>query len=149
MDEVHSSSSSPRVARPEGIPDGLIPPGSGNPESEGSQYICLKHNLTHLQSAAAAAGIPVPAVLLQTQSAAAVTGNLVPAVLQSQPMEGVTGSLVPPEMYQIQPELEASALLKATQIQPSMQRAIRSTVTTSMKKRRGSRDVRGNPQRSL
>ena len=123
MDDVHSSSSSPRVARPEGIPDGLIPPGTGNPVSEGSQYICLQHNIQILQSAAAATGNPVPAVLqtqpmegvtgipvppevLQIQSAAAVTGNPVPAVMQTQPMEGVTGTPVPPEMFQIQPDPE-------------------------------------------
>ena len=105
MDEVHSPTSSSRV-RPEGIPEGLIPPGSGNPESEDSQFNRLEHNTALLQSAAAAAGIPASAVLLQTQSAAAATGIPVPAVMQSQPMEGVTGSPVPPEMYKIQPEPE-------------------------------------------
>ena len=88
MDDVHSSSSSPRVVRPEGIPEGLIPPGTGNPVSEGSQYIRLQYNSQILQSAAAA------------------TGNPVPAVMQTQPMEGVTGIPVPPEVFQIQSDPE-------------------------------------------
>ena len=103
MDVVHSSTSSPRV-RPEGIPEGLILPGSGNPESENSQFNRLEHNTALLQTAAAAAGNLASAVLLQSQPAAAPTGIPVPAVLQSQPMEGDTDSSVPPEMFKLQPE---------------------------------------------
>ena len=103
MDVVHSPTSSPRV-RPEGIPEGLILPGSGNQESENSQFNRLEHNTALLQTAAAAAGNPASAVLLQSQLTAAPTGIPVPAVLQSQPMEGDTDSLVPPEMFKPQHE---------------------------------------------
>ena len=106
MDVVHSPTSSPRV-RSEGIPEDLILPGSGNPESGNSQFNRLEHNTAVLlQSAAAAAGHPASAVLLQSQLAAAPTGIPVPAVLQSQPMEGDTDSSVPSEMYKPQQESE-------------------------------------------
>ena len=100
MEEFHSPSSSPRVS-PEGIPDGLVRPDSGIPESELTQFQRLERNTAILnQTAAVAAGIPASAVLPKPQTAAAATGLPASAVLQSQPqsMEGVTDSSVPPEM---------------------------------------------------
>ena len=106
MEQLHSSTSSPR-ASPEGIPDGLTRSDSGIPENEHSQFQRLERN-TSILIAAAAAGIPAPAVLQNPQTAAADSGILESAVLQTQslPMDGVTDSSVPPEMSHIQEEPE-------------------------------------------
>ena len=81
MEEFHSPSSSPRVS-PEGIPDGLVRPDSGIPESELSQFQRLERNTAILnQTAAVAAGIPASAVLPKPQTAAVAAGIPASAVL--------------------------------------------------------------------